>query len=72
MYSIGPLRPTLPTIAFYAGAITTIPVPLTRGQTIAASSILTLATPTMAVGPHFINVALSPDSVELERVRIKI
>ena len=71
MYSIGPLRPSVPTIELDAGAIAAIPIPLTRGQTIASASILSVATPTMAVGPHFINVALSPDSDELERVRIK-
>ena len=72
MYSIGPLRPTLPPIEFHAGAFTTIPLPLTRGQTVAATTtFLTIATSALAVGPHFINVALSPDSVELERVRIK-
>ena len=71
MYTIGPLRPTLPTVELYAGAFTTIPLPLTRGQAFATSTFLTIATPTLAVGPHFINVALSPDSDELERVRIK-
>lgn len=45
-------RPTIPTIELNAGAITTIPIPLTRGQTIATTTILTIATPTMAVGPH--------------------
>ena len=71
MYSIVPLRPTLPTVELDAGAIATVPLPLTRGQPLAATTILAIATPAMAVGPHFINVALSPDSVELERVRIK-
>ena len=71
MYTIGPLRPTMPSFEFIAGAVTSLPLPLTRGQTVATATILTIATPTMAVGPHFINVALSPDSDELERVQIK-
>ena len=65
------MRPSIPTFEYYAGAITTLPLPLTRGQTVATTTFLTIAAPTLAVGPHFINVALSPDSVELERVRIK-
>ena len=71
MYAIGPLRPSVPPFALLAGAVTTISVPISRGQTLASSNILTVATPSVAVGPHFINVALSPDSDELERVQIK-